>query len=102
MPPSVRFLKSIHARLSVLTLTQKGRTTQLHDTWAANENLWQIGFAKRLDTFIHLNPSSRGVVQDRLMATTMEAILGAVYLDGQKDIAAVLRVVLYLGLTDDA
>ncbi|KAJ5910862.1 uncharacterized protein N7473_000165 [Penicillium subrubescens] len=95
-------LKLIIRMMGYETNASIGRTTQLHDTWAANENLWQIGFAKRLDTFIHLNPSSRGVVQDRLMATTMEAILGAVYLDGQKDIAAVLRVVLYLGLTDDA
>lgn len=98
----MRFLQIILGKLSVPTLTQKGRTTQLHDTWAANGNLWRIGFAKKLDTFIHLDPSSRGVVQDRLMATTMEAILGAVYLDSQKDIAAVLRVVIHLGLTDDA
>lgn len=98
----MRFLRVIHERLSVPTLTHKGRTTQLHDTWAANENLWRIGFAKNLDIFIHLNPSSGGVVQDRLMATTMEAILGAVYLDSGKDIAAVLRVVINLGLTDDA
>jgi 23S rRNA maturation mini-RNase III len=36
------------------------------------------------------------------MATSIEAILGAVYLDSQKDIAAVMQVVICLGLTEDA
>lgn len=75
--------------------------TNLQNTQATNTNLAQIGFAKAIDKFIHLNPSLQGVVGKKLMATTMEAILGAVYLDS-RDIAAVLRVVVRLGLADAA
>ncbi|KAF3391605.1 hypothetical protein F1880_007468 [Penicillium rolfsii] len=94
-------LKLIIRMMGYETNSPIGRTTHIHDISAANDNLWQIGFARKIDTFIHLSPSSRGVVQNRLMATTMEAILGAVYLDSGKDIAAVLRVVVRLGLIVD-
>jgi ribonuclease III len=76
--------------------------TQLENTRGSNYRLAQIGFARGIDSFILLNPSLRGTVPKSLMATTMEAILGAVYLDSQKNIASVLRVVIRLGLTDDA
>ena len=76
--------------------------TQLGNTRGSNYRLAQIGFARGIDSFILLNPSLRGTVPTSLMATTMEAILGAVYLDSQKNIAPVLRVVIRLGLTDDA
>lgn len=76
--------------------------TQLENTRGSNYRLGQIGFARGINSFILLNPSLRGTVPQNLMATTVEAILGAVYLDSQRDISAVLRVVIRLGLTDDA
>jgi ribonuclease-3 len=76
--------------------------TELQNTRGTNLHLAQVGFAKGINEFILLNPSLRGVVQERLMATTMEAILGAVYLDARKDIQAVLQVAVHLGLIDDA
>lgn len=76
--------------------------TKLQNTRGTNLHLAQVGFAKGIDKVILLNPSLQGVVQQRLMATTMEAILGAVYLDSHRDIQAVLRVSVHLGLIDDA
>lgn len=38
----------------------------------------QIG----LDRFINPNPSQKGVVSDMLVADTVEALIGAVYIDG--------------------
>ncbi|KAJ5736994.1 uncharacterized protein N7483_002119 [Penicillium malachiteum] len=65
---------------------------------ASNENLTAIGFSLGLDKFIILNPSSQGVVQPRLMATTVEALIGAVYLDNEKSIQAPLSVIRALGI----
>ncbi|KAJ5723958.1 hypothetical protein N7488_001993 [Penicillium malachiteum] len=65
---------------------------------ANNENLASIGFAFGLDKFIILNPSAQGIVPKRLMATTVEALIGAVYLDSQKSIQATLGVIKALGL----
>ncbi|KAJ5611808.1 hypothetical protein N7528_008913 [Penicillium herquei] len=65
---------------------------------ANNENLASIGFAFGLDKLIILNPSAQGVVPKRLMATTVEALIGAVYLDSQKSIQATLGVIKALGL----
>lgn len=76
--------------------------TQPENTRGSNYRLGQIGFARGINSFILLNPSLRGTVPTSLMATTVEAILGAVYLDSRRDIAPVLRVVIHLGLTDDA
>lgn len=76
--------------------------TQLENKRGSNYRLGQVGFARGINSFILLNPSLRGTVPQSLMATTVEAILGAVYLDSQRDIAPALRLVTCLGLTDDA
>lgn len=76
--------------------------TQLENTRGSNYRLGQIGFARGINSFILLNPSLRGTVQPSLMATTVEAILGAVYLDSHNDIETIRQVVVHLGLMDDA
>ncbi|CAG7955723.1 unnamed protein product [Penicillium salamii] len=63
-----------------------GQITRGQNTLATNENLSEIGFNLGLDAYLRLNPSAQGVVPGRLMATTVEAIIGAVYLDSNKDI----------------
>ncbi|KAJ5710169.1 hypothetical protein N7493_009761 [Penicillium malachiteum] len=65
---------------------------------ANNDNLASIGFAFGLDKIIILNPSAQGAVPKRLMATTVEALIGAVYLDSQKSIKVTLAVIKALGL----
>ncbi|KAJ5126326.1 uncharacterized protein N7443_009370 [Penicillium atrosanguineum] len=66
------------------------------NTRATNENLAQIGFSLGLDVYIQLNPSAQGIIPGRLMATTMEAIIGAVYLDSNKDIMVIRRLIVNL------
>ncbi|KAJ5785507.1 uncharacterized protein N7503_010719 [Penicillium pulvis] len=70
--------------------------TKAQNTRATNENLAQIGFSLGIDAYIQLNPSSQGVVNERLMATTMEAIMGAVYLDSGKNAMTTRLVVIRL------
>lgn len=74
----------------------KGGITNAQNTCATNKNLAEIGFSLGIDAYIQLNPSSQGVVPERLMATTIEAIIGAVYLDCNKDIEVVHRLILRL------
>jgi len=40
-----------------------------------------MGFRNGLDRFVYINPAQDGVVSAGTMATTLEAILGAVYID---------------------
>lgn len=70
--------------------------TQAQNIRATNQNLAQIGFSLGLDVYIQLNPSAQGVVPGRLMATTIEAIIGAVYLDCNKNITVIRLLVIRL------
>ncbi|KAK2799688.1 hypothetical protein FQN50_008388 [Emmonsiellopsis sp. PD_5] len=45
-----------------------------------------IGFLYSLDRVVYKNPSQLGAVSPRSMATTVQALLGAIYLDSGKDI----------------
>ncbi|KAJ5871959.1 uncharacterized protein N7529_004312 [Penicillium soppii] len=58
-----------------------GEMTISHNGKAANENLSRICCSLGISVYIKLNPSARGVIQSSLMATTIEAIIGAVWLD---------------------
>lgn len=70
--------------------------TNAQNTQATNQNLAQIGFSLGLNVYIQLNPSAQGVVPERLIATTMEAIIGAVYLDCNRDIIVIRRLIIHL------
>lgn len=61
-----------------------------------NLNLSAVGFAHGLDSCVILNPGTQSV-SDKTMATTVEAILGAVYMDGGD--GALNAVLVNLGLT---
>ncbi|KAJ6108305.1 hypothetical protein N7523_009628 [Penicillium sp. IBT 18751x] len=74
----------------------KGDMTNAQNTRATNENLAQIGFALTLNAQLQLNPAAQGVVPARLMATSIEAIIGAVYLDSKRDIMVTRRLVAHL------
>ncbi|KAJ5080947.1 hypothetical protein N7456_013657 [Penicillium angulare] len=76
-----------------------GDMTSAQNTRATNENLARIGFSLGLNAYIHLNPSAQGIVPGRLMATTVEAIIGAVYLDSNKDVMTIRRLILHLCIT---
>jgi ribonuclease-3 len=61
-----------------------------------NSNLATVGFAHELHCCVILNPGT-ATVSDKTMATTVEAILGAVHIDGGD--AALAQVMESLGLT---
>lgn len=63
---------------------------------ASNANLDRIGRQRGLQRFVNGNPSQRQVVSPITMAATMEAILGAVYLDS--NLGEVEEVMQTLGL----
>jgi ribonuclease-3 len=64
----------------------------------SNENLKRLGESLGLNAYFRLNPASQGVVPRSMMATTMEAIIGAVYLDSGKDMATTRALVNRLGI----
>ena len=64
-----------------------------------NANLAQKGRALGLQDCIHNNPAAGGMVSNGTMAQTVEAILGAVWLDsGASGLTAVRAVMATLGL----
>lgn len=65
---------------------------------ASNRNLAQRGFELGLDRYICKNPSQGNFVSDKLMATTVEAIAAAVFLETSWVRAALQRIVDALGL----
>lgn len=64
----------------------------------SNAYLAKLGFLQHLDSFIHDRVHERKSVSDTLMATTMEAILGAVFLDSGKDFYQMRKVAVALNL----
>lgn len=68
------------------------------NTHATNAHLAGIFDNLGLDAFIQLNPSAQGVIPERLKATTIEAIIGAVYLDCNKDIMTIRQLILHLNI----
>ncbi|KAJ5131464.1 uncharacterized protein N7515_007503 [Penicillium bovifimosum] len=66
---------------------------------ASNDNLYAQGLALGLESFIVKNPAQWDLpVGRKTMATTMEAIIGAVYYDSGKNRDATERVITALGL----
>lgn len=58
----------------------------------SNENLVKIGLENGFEACINLNPSQWGPVPPLTMAGTVEAVLGAVYLDsGMKSVGSVMQ-----------
>ena len=53
-----------------------------------------------IDQHVIVNPGHVGRVSVKTLATTVEAILGAIHLDTGKDIEAVGRAMALLGLSD--
>jgi ribonuclease III len=77
-------------------LTSTSQWTQVEQALLANSNLSAVGFEHSLDTCIVLNMGTPSVSK-KTMATTVEAVLGAVYEDGGGN--ALVAVLAVLGLT---
>lgn len=79
--------------------TAKGHGNNLVSSIGSNANLAIIARDAGVDQQVHLNPGHIGKVSDKTLATTIEAILGAIYLDTAKDTGAVKRSMDLLGLS---
>lgn len=62
----------------------------------SNTNLDLVARQHGLDAFVNGNPSQAGIISTNVVTATLEAIIGAVYLDS--DLNAVKRVMRTLGL----
>lgn len=91
----------IQARFVTNLQLLKADNAMSHDRTANNPSLTEKGFLRGLDRFIHLNPSALGHVGDKLMATTVEAVIGAIYLDSGYDMGVVRSVIIRLGLLEE-
>lgn len=67
-----------------------------------NTNLERVGRRIHIEDLVNKNPSMQGVVPPRTVSDTVEAILGAVYLDSGKDLDAVKLVMANLGVWPEA
>ncbi|KAG6997512.1 hypothetical protein G7Y79_00040g076770 [Physcia stellaris] len=77
----------------------RGSGDHLVSSSACNANLGMIGYRNGLDRFINnIDPGQKGVTANGTMATTVEAIIGAVYLDVANDLDAVRKVMRTLGI----
>ena len=65
---------------------------------ANNTNLSTIGRQNGLAAYINTNPSQEGLISEKTLTNTVEALLGAVYLDSGNDLNAVKLVMRALGL----
>jgi hypothetical protein len=49
---------------------------------SSNANLHAVGMAVGLDSCIHVNPTNPVAISQKIMANTVEAVIGAVFSDG--------------------
>ena len=82
---------SIPPTMSIrLIYTEQG--TNLLQTYACNKQLTSMARVLDLQRFIHQRPDLERSVPDSTLATTVEAILGAVWLDSDEDVQQVNEV----------
>ncbi|OOF93982.1 hypothetical protein ASPCADRAFT_209230 [Aspergillus carbonarius ITEM 5010] len=60
---------------------------------ASNPNLAATGFEKALNNFVIANPAQGRIISKGVMASTVEALIGAVYIDSNLDIKPVRSVI---------
>lgn len=63
-----------------------------------NPELERIGRQSNLEQLVNVNPSQQGIVPSHTITDTFEAVIGAVYLDSNKDLESVRLVIARLAL----
>jgi len=79
------------------TSTEEG--SNLVSSRGSNKNLNEVGAERGLSRYIKLNSCQKGTAPPTTMASTVEAIIGAVWEDSGKDLDRVRAVVRALDLT---
>lgn len=87
----------MHSRRSQAHLVSAQWTTIVQSV-GMNTNLARVGFNHGLDACVNRDPATP-IVSEKMMAATVEAILGAVHLDGGND--ALATVMEHLGLSHE-
>lgn len=72
--------------------------TRILQKHTCNSNLSSQGLKSNLDGFIEKHPAQKGHITEGVRASTVEAILGAVWVDSDMDMRAVDRVRKNLGV----
>lgn len=71
----------------------------LRNSRLGNDNLSKVGFTLKMDDSIIVNPGTQAV-SNNMMATTVEAIIGAAFLDaGTNGLTVVRGIMDTLGVT---
>ncbi|RMX85274.1 hypothetical protein D0869_03952 [Hortaea werneckii] len=81
------------------TGTPKGAGNEHVSRIGSNANLAAAARLHGIEACVLTNPGHRGPVSQATLSTTVEAIIGAVYLDSEKDVDAVHTFMEALGLT---
>lgn len=76
-----------------------GMISKVISAKASNAHLAEVGIDNALDQLVYTNPAQHGLVSPRTMATAVEAILGAVYVDSEEDLQVTRSVLEALQLT---
>lgn len=76
-----------------------GVGNNLVSTVGSNARLAQTAREIGLGNHVILHPGHWGPISERTLATTLEALLGAIYLDSGKDMNEVKTSMTMLGLT---
>jgi ribonuclease-3 len=80
-------------------MSHTGHGNNLISTIGSNANLATPARNAGIDQHVLLDPGHMGRVSDKTLATTIEAKLGAVYLNTAKDMESVSRVMIVVGLS---
>lgn len=76
-----------------------GMISKVISAKASNAHLAEVGIDNALDQLVYTNPAQHDLVSPRTMATAVEAILGAVYVDSEEDLQVTRSVLEALQLT---
>ncbi|KAJ5308880.1 hypothetical protein N7508_004259 [Penicillium antarcticum] len=76
-----------------------GNTTQLLNSRSSNKTLHSLGCRHGLERYLVLNPSQSNVSIDT-MANTVEALIGAVFIDSGFDLDAVKAAMINFGIME--
>ncbi|CAG8951513.1 hypothetical protein HYFRA_00007429 [Hymenoscyphus fraxineus] len=77
---------------------ERGRISDVVARIVSNDNLAENCISTGISAYINKNPSQRGETPPKTRAATMEAILGAIYLDCDEGLSSVRATMSILGL----